>query len=160
MSSPSLSIVHGLPLKDEPGMGPLTIPAYLREVTTRYGQREALVMYAHDGVERWSYDTLRQKSYEVAKALTVCGIGKDSRVGVMMTNRLEYLSAVFGTALAGGVSVALSTLSTPAELEHLLSASGVSVLLFDGRVLKKDFGAVLAELEPAIRTASAGQTLR
>lgn len=137
-------------------MGPLTIPAYLNEVTSRYAKREALVMYSYNGVERWSYETLREKSYEVAKALIACGVGKGSRVGVMMTNRLEYLSAVFGTALTGGVSVALSTFSTPAELEHLLSASESSVLLFDGRVLKKDFGAVLAELDPAIKMASAG----
>lgn len=137
-------------------MGALTIPAYLEEVTARYGKREALVMYSHDGVERWSYETLRERSFEVAKALVACGVGKGSRVGIMMTNRLEYLSALFGTALAGGVSVALSTFSTPAELEHLLSASESSVLLFDGRVLKKDFGAVLAELEPAISTCGAG----
>lgn len=157
MSSKSPSIVHGIPLKDEPGMGSLTIPGYLREVTSRYGKSEAVVMYSHSGVERWSYETLWQKSFEVAKALIACGVGKGTRVGVMMTNRLEYLSAVFGTGLAGGVSVALSTFSTPAELEHLLSASEASVLLFDGRVLKKDFGAVLAELEPQIKTAAAGQ---
>ena len=30
-----------------------------------------------------------------------------------MTNRPEWLSAVFGTTLAGGVAVALSTFSTP-----------------------------------------------
>ncbi len=138
-------------------MGSLTIPGYLREVTSRYGKSEAAVMYSHDGVERWSYDTLWQKSFEVAKALIACGVGKGTRVGVMMTNRLEYLSAVFGTGLAGGVSVALSTFSTPTELEHLLSASEASVLLFDGRVLKKDFGAVMAELEPQIKTVAAGQ---
>lgn len=157
MNSKSLSIVHGIPLKDESSMGSLTIPGYLREVTSRFGKSEAAVMYSHDGVERWSYETLWQKSFEVAKALIACGVGKGTRVGVMMTNRLEYLSAVFGTGLAGGVSVALSTFSTPAELEHLLSASEASVLLFDGRVLKKDFGAVLAELEPEIKTAKAGQ---
>lgn len=157
MSAPSLSIVHGIPLKDEPGMGSLTIPGYLREVTSRHAKNEAAVMYSYNGVERWTYETLWQKSFEVAKALIACGVGKGSRVGVMMTNRLEYLSAVFGTGLAGGVSVALSTFSTSSELEHLLSASEASVLLFDGRVLKKDFGALLAELEPQIQTASAGK---
>ena len=138
-------------------MGSLTIPGYLREVTARHAKSEAAVMYSFDGVERWTYETLWQKSFEVAKALIACGVGKGSRVGVMMTNRLEYLSAVFGTGLTGGVSVALSTFSTSSELEHLLSASEASVLLFDGRVLKKDFGAVLAEIEPQIKTAATGQ---
>ncbi len=152
-----LSVIHGIPLQDEPGIGPLTIPAYLREVTTRYGSNEALVMHGPDGVERWSYQTLWNKSVEVAKALIACGVGKDTRVGIMMTNRPEYLSALFGTGLAGGVSVGISTFSTATELEYLISASGISVLLFDGRVLKKDFGAVLAEIEPQLNTAVPGE---
>lgn len=156
-SSQPLSVVHGIPLQDEPGLGPLTIPAYLREVTSRYGDAEALVMHGPAGVERWSYNTLWQKSVEVAKALIACGVGKDTRVGIMMTNRPEYLSALFGTGLAGGVSVGISTFSTAAELEYLIAASGISVLLFDGRVLKKDFGATLAEIEPKIDSAAPGQ---
>jgi len=63
---------------------------------------------------------------------------------------------VFGTSLAGGVAVALSTFSTPSELEHLLRASGVSILLFERSVLKKDFAAVLTGLEPEIGKAAPG----
>lgn len=156
-STPSPSLARGIPLADEPGLGALTIPAYLREVTTRHAGSEALVMPMPDGsFERWSYAQLWRKSVDVAKALIACGVGKDSRVGILMTNRPEYLSAVFGSGLAGAVAVGLSTFSTAAELEHLLASSGVSVLLFDGRVLKKDFGAVLAELEPGVRAASPG----
>lgn len=156
-ATPSLSIVRGLPLQDEPGQGAHTIPAYLREVTQRYGSAEALCMPTAEGMLRWSYSTLWDRSVEVAKALIASGVGKDSRVGILMVNRPEYLSAVFGIGLAGGVSVALSTFSTPAELEQLIAASGISVLLFDGRVLKRDFGAVLAELEPALLQAPPGR---
>src|SRR5262245_29602091 len=142
-SHPSMSILQGGPLSEEPGLGALTLPAYLREVTTRFAPREAVVMHHPDGsVERWSYAELWDR------ALVACGAGKDSRVGVLMTNRPEWLSSVFGAGLAGGVAAALSTFSTPAELEHLLQASGVSILLFEGRLLKKDFAAILAELEP------------
>ncbi|MDR3417170.1 MAG: class I adenylate-forming enzyme family protein [Nevskia sp.] len=154
--TPKLSIVHGIPLQEEPGLGALTIPGYLREVSARHASREALVMHTPEGVERWTYSVLWHKSVEVAKALIALGVGKNSRVGILMTNRPEYLAAVFGTALAGGVSVGLSTFSTAAELEQLLAMSGVSVLLFDGRILKKDFGALLAELEPAIHGADRG----
>ena len=38
-----------------------------------------------------------------------------------MTNRPEWISAVFGISLAGGVAVTLSTFSTPAELDYLLA---------------------------------------
>jgi fatty-acyl-CoA synthase len=110
-----------------------------------------------EGAERWSYATLWERSVEVARALLACGTGKDSRVGIMMTNRPEWIAAVFGTALAGGVAVTISTFSTPSELEFLLEASGVSVLLFEGRVLKKNFAEILCELEPAIRSTAPGQ---
>ena len=52
--------------------------------------------------------------------LRACGVGKDARVGVLMTNRPEWIAALFGISLAGGVAVTLSTFSTPAELEYLL----------------------------------------
>ena len=84
-------------------------------------------------------------------------LGKDARVGVLMTNRPEWLAAVFGTSLAGGVAVPLSTFSTPSELDYLIRASAVSVLLFERRVLTKDFAAILAELEPAIGMSRPGR---
>jgi acyl-CoA synthetase (AMP-forming)/AMP-acid ligase II len=154
----ALSIARGIPLAEEPGLGALTLPGYLREVTLRYGGREALVFHHPDGrVERWSYAELWEQAMAVARALVALGVGKDSRVGVMMTNRPEWISAVFGVGLAGGVAATISTFSTAAELEYLLNASGVSVLLFEGHVLKKDFAAVLAELEPQIAAARPGE---
>jgi acyl-CoA synthetase (AMP-forming)/AMP-acid ligase II len=157
VADPSISLVRGLPLSEEPGLGALTIPGYLSEVCEKYGDAEAVVLHRRDGVERWSYRELQARSMAVAKALIACGVGKDSRVGVLMTNRCEYLSAVFGIAMAGGVIVALSTFSTATEMEYLLKASSISVLLFEDRVLKKDFGAMLADLEPAIRDSAVGE---
>jgi acyl-CoA synthetase (AMP-forming)/AMP-acid ligase II len=153
----TLSLVHGIPLEDEPGLGALTIPGYLRDVTTRFARKEAVVYPAADGMVRWSYEELWHRSVEVARALIACGVGKDSRVGVMMTNRPEWLAAMFGTALAGGVTVALSTFSTPPELEHLLKVSGVSVLLLEREVAGKDFAAMLTGLEPAVATSRPGE---
>ncbi|CAN7592780.1 AMP-binding protein [Phenylobacterium sp. LjRoot219] len=153
-----LSIIHGVPLSEEPGLGTLTLPAYLREVTQQYGPREALVMHHPDGsVERWSYDELWARAMAVARALVANGVGKDTRVGVLMTNRPEWLSAVFGVALAGGVATTLSTFSTPVELEQLIQMSGISTLLFERNVLKKDFAAILNDLEPQIAQAKPGE---
>ncbi|MET7773991.1 class I adenylate-forming enzyme family protein [Nocardia sp. NPDC005366] len=157
VSLPSTAVVSGPPLADEPGLGTLTLPGFLREVTRQFGSREALVFHDDAGVTRWTYDELWERSVAVARALRACGVGKDSRVGVLMTNRPEWLAAVFGASLAGGVAVALSTFSTPAELEHLLQLSGVSVLLFERTVARRDFAAVLTELEPAIATAGPGE---
>jgi acyl-CoA synthetase (AMP-forming)/AMP-acid ligase II len=154
----SVSIVRGPPLEDEPGLGALTLPGFLREVTGRYAEREALVEHRAGGeLVRWSYAELFERAQQVARALVACGLGKGERVGVLMTNRPEFVSAVFGIALAGGVAAPLSTFSTPHELEQLLTASACTVLLFEGRVLKKDFAQILCELDTAIAAAAPGK---
>ena len=147
------SIISGGPLDAEPLMGALTIGGYLRDVVARHGSAEALVL--HSGGQRisWSYDELLAQACTVARALIASGAGQGTRVGILMTNRPEFLAALFGAGLCGAVPVALSTFSTPAELDHLLRASQVAVVLYEQRVLKKDFGAMLAELEPQIGCA-------
>lgn len=157
VSDPALSLSRGPALESEPGLGALTLGGFLGEVAQRFGPREALVQAGPHGTpERWTYADLRDRSHTVARALIACGLGKGERVGVLMTNRAEFLAAVFGTALAGGVAAPLSTFSTPAELEYLVAASGCKVLLLDRRVLKKDFAQMLCDLEPAIAKAAPG----
>ena len=151
------SIVKGIPLCEEAGLGALTLPGFLREVTTRFADREALVLHTPAGAIRWTYAMLWEQAVDVARALLSCGVGKDSRVGVLMTNRPEWISAFFGIGLAGGVAVALSTFSTPLELEYLLQTSCVGVLLLERHVARKDFVEMLCELEPEIRTAKPGR---
>lgn len=155
--SPSLSIITGPPLSAETGLGTLTLPGFLREVTAKFGSREALVSYENGEAIRWSYADLYERAMDVAKALRACGVGKDTRVGVLMTNRPEWLSSVFGITMAGGVAATISTFSTPSELEYLLQISGVSVLLAERTVLKKDFAEVLIDLEPKLKSAAPGE---
>src|SRR5262245_39904847 len=93
------SIASGVPLNEEPGLGTLTLPGFLRDVTGRFAEREALVLRTPEGVERWTYAALWDRSVEVARALIACGAGRDTRVGIMMTNRPEWIAAMFGTAL-------------------------------------------------------------
>ena len=151
-----LSIVRGIPLDEEQGIGPLTLGGYVREVARRYGPREAAVIHLGGSVVRWSYDDLLARSMEVARALVARGVGKGTRVGILMTNRPEFLAALFGTALAGGVATTISTFFTPNEIDEVLKASGISVLLLERTVLKKDFVEVLTTLEPLIGTAAHG----
>ena len=92
----SASVARGLPLSAEPGLGTLTVPGYLREITERFAAREALVCRTPTGSDRWTYADLWARSVEVARGLVACGVGKDGRVGVLMTNRPEHLAAAFG----------------------------------------------------------------
>ena len=155
VADPALSISRGPPLAQEDGLGALTLGGFLREVMDRYDQREALVFRHADGTfERWSYAALWTRSLAVARSLVAAGLGKGERVGVLMTNRPEFLSAVFGTALAGGVATPLSTFSTPDELDYLLKTSACSVLLLEEKILKKDFASMIRGLDPVAAAGS------
>ena len=152
-----LSIIAGPPLAEEAGLGELTLPGWFTDITTRHAAREALVSHEEGARISWSYADLAARAGEVARALVACGLGKGERVGVLFTNRPEFLSAFFGVTLAGGVPCTISTFSTEAELGFLLELCGCSVLLGESRVLKKDFAAMLAGIEPAIATAAPGR---
>lgn len=150
------SIIRGIPLSEDPDRGPLTIGGYIRELTQRFTEREAVVMPTDGQALRWTYGDLWQQSVALARALMACGLVKGTRVGLLMTNRSEFLASFFGTSLAGGVAVPISTFSTANELEYLLQASACSIVLIQSKVLKKDFAAILTELEPALANSSAG----
>ena len=153
-----ISVSRGLPLAEETDLGELTLAGFIREVTERFAVREALMCRMPDNtIIRWSYRELWERSLEVAKALVSSGLGKGERVGILMTNRPEFVAAVFGTALAGGVASPLSTFSTSSELEQLLAAAACPVLLFEQRVLKRDFAALLAEVDREIAQAVPGK---
>lgn len=160
MSDRPLSVIQGPPLSEEEGLGDLTLSGWFRNICENGGTNEALVFYDGGfakGVRvSWSYADLWARANEVARTLIACGVGKGTRVGILMTNRPEFLAAAFGTSLAGGVATTLSTFSTPAELDHLIAVSGVSVLLMERQILKKDFAAVISELDPAISTSAPG----
>ncbi|MFT3966248.1 MAG: class I adenylate-forming enzyme family protein [Sphingobium sp.] len=151
------SLVRGIPLGEEEGVGALTLGSYIREVKDRFGPRDAAVMRLGDTVETWTYDDLWDRSVEVARALIASGVVKGARVGIIATNRLEFLSSVFGTGLAGGIATPISTFFTPAEMETVLKMAAPVVVLAERGVLKKDFPNMLAELEPRIATSEPGK---
>jgi fatty-acyl-CoA synthase len=120
----------GPPAETEQGIGALTVGGLLAEACAQHGDREAVAATASDGsVTRWTYDQLWAQSRAWAKGLLASGVGRGTRVGLLLPNRAEWLAAAFGTTLVGGVLVPFSTFATPEELEYLLQHSGVAVLV-------------------------------
>ncbi|MBU6268827.1 MAG: AMP-binding protein [Sphingomonadales bacterium] len=151
-----MSIARGIPLAEEEGLGALTLAGYIREICERYPDNECAVLHLPDRTIRWTYRDLWARTLATAKALVACGIDKGARVGVQCSNRPEYLASVFGVALAGGVPTPISTFFTPTEMDEVLRISGVSGLLMERRLLKKDYAGMLAGLEPAVLSATPG----
>ncbi len=149
------SIIRGKPLAEEQ-LGALTLGGFLREVCSAHGPNEALVYHLPDGtVLRMSYQQVWEQAFTVARALAARGVTKETRVGLLVTNRIEWVTSMFGIALAGGTCVALSTFAKGAELEYMLRVGDVSLLIFERSILARDFGSELIEICPEL---GAGET--
>ena len=127
----------------------LTLGDFLVEACGMHGTREALVFDdpLRDGTTiRWSYADLERESRAVAAALIERGVGLSTRVGILLGNRPELVAAIFGTALAGGTPVPISTFSKPAELTNILSRSAVAGVLTQSKLLDRSFGSEISAL--------------
>ncbi len=121
-----------------------TIPALLAEQAQVYGDFEALV----GGDQRYTFRTLRERVRAFAKGLTTLGVGKGSRVAILLGNKAEWVIADLAIISLGGVMIAVNTWVTTRELAYILRHSDADTLIFAGRFLKYDYAAMLAELEP------------
>jgi fatty-acyl-CoA synthase len=142
----------GPPLPDAAGMGALTIGGVLLEQRARFPDREALVFddpLLDGATVRWTYADLHHHARRTAKALLAAGVGKGSRVGVLMGNRPEAVAALLGAALAGAVTVPLSTFSPKPELSYLLAHADIGVLLLQTTMGRRHFAADVVDLCPA-----------
>jgi fatty-acyl-CoA synthase len=147
------STIRGVPLAEE-SVGALTLGGFLREVCRANGGKEALVFYPPSGpVVRRTYADVWQEACWVARALIARGVTKETRVGLLVTNRPEWVTAMFGIAMAGGTCVALSTFAKGAELENQLRSGDVSLLIFERSVIGRDFVAELMDLCPELAHA-------
>ncbi|WP_348671899.1 class I adenylate-forming enzyme family protein [uncultured Abyssibacter sp.] len=147
------STVRGAPLADE-ALGALTAGGFLREVCETNADREAMVFHAPSGeVVRLSYREVWDQAMTVARVLVARGVAKETRVGVLCTNRPEWIIAAYGIALAGGTCVALSTFAKRDELEYMLRVGDISLLFFERSIAKRDFADELTAICPDLATA-------
>jgi fatty-acyl-CoA synthase len=147
------SLIRGAPLSEEQ-LGALTLGGFLREVCRANPDSEALVFHpAAAPVVRLGYPQLWDEAFAVARALVARGVTKETRVGLLATNRPEWVTAMFGISLAGGTCVALNTFAKSAELEYQLRVADVSILIFERAVLDRDFAAEIVEFCPELATA-------
>ena len=120
----------GPPAEGEAGIGALTLGGLLAETCEAHHELDAIAARAADGsTVRWTYADLSREARRYAKGLMATGVGRGTRVGLLVPNRAEWLAAAFGTAMCGGVLVPLSTFATGDELAQLLAHSGVGVLI-------------------------------
>jgi fatty-acyl-CoA synthase len=122
-------------LRLQPDAARYTLPRFLDDAASRHGPRAALRFEGRDV----TYAELRAEARLVAKGLVARGVGKGTRVAVLAANRPEWVTALFGAALTGGVVVPVNTFATPDELDYVLRHSDAAWLLLQPNVRKHAF---------------------
>lgn len=102
-----------------------TLDGLLRDRAREHGTKSAIV----DPTHRITYRELDSATRQLAAAFLASGIGKGSRVGVLMPNGVDWARIAFALARFGAVLVPLSTLLTPPELAAQLRTASVQHLI-------------------------------
>lgn len=88
---------------------------------------------ALSGDRNVDYATLRAAVGRGAGLLADLGVAAGDRVGILATNSVEYIEAMFAAASLGAVTVPMNYKAKQREIAHLLSDSGAKVVLTESR---------------------------
>lgn len=93
--------------------------------------------------ETWTYGTVWERGGRLANALYERGFEKGTFVGTMMSNQLDYFTAVVACVRGGFVNVPMNDMLTRDEFSYILSDSSASVA-----IVGENFTETLAEIRP------------
>src|SRR3989442_984454 len=134
-----------------------TLVAFLcAGAATAPGSEEPAAAPRAEVTARIGWTAIRAASREAAKKLLADGVGKGTRVGLLCSNRLEWLPIAFGALRLGAVLVPLSTLWKRDELAHALAHADVQLLVMLDRFLRHDYLATLRDIVPELAHATPG----
>ncbi len=134
-----------------------TLPEMIRHLAERFGDRDMIAL----GERRLTYRQAERESAKLARGLLAAGIGKGTRVALLMPNGPDWALAWLATCRIGAICVPLSTFLRERELLWNLRHADVHTLLTCDRYLNHDY---LERLERAVpelsHQAGAPLTLR
>ena len=127
-----------------------TFPETLHRYTRRYADREFLV----EGDKRITFGEFERKSAELARGMLASGIGKGTRVGIVLPDGIDWITAFTAAARIGAFCIPFSTLSQARELRWLVQYADIDTLIIADRYMKHDYIDRLEECFPDL----SGQT--
>jgi fatty-acyl-CoA synthase len=129
-----------------------TLPQLLQRSVENWGTRTALITME----ERWTYREFADRVDRTARALVAMGVGKGSRVGLLMQNLPEWFELAFAATGLGALLVPVSTFSKQDDLAYQLRHADVSHLFMSARFLKNDYLEMLRKAAPELDGAQPG----
>ena len=123
-----------------------TVSAWIRRLADEFGERELIVLADH----RLSYRDAEAESGLLARGMLAAGIGKGTRVGLLMPGGPDWVLAWLAASRIGALVVPICTFYQPRELQWTLRHADVQVLLSVNHHLGHDYPARLEEAAPGL----------
>jgi acyl-CoA synthetase (AMP-forming)/AMP-acid ligase II len=127
-----------------------TVPALVR----RWAAEQPDKPFVVTDDDTLTFGELERETASVACWFASKGVGKGTRVGVLMPNGTAWPIVAIGAARAGATVVPLSTLLRPPELAAQLHTAGVEHLVLFPTFRGRDYPADLAAISPQLVPAS------
>ncbi len=113
---------------------PLTARDFLNRAELVYGDRIGVVDEPDQPAAPWgaiTYRELARRARGLGAALDRLGVGPGERVAIVAHNSARWLTALYGTTMAGRVLVPVNFRLHAHEVEYIVAHSGAMVLLLD-----------------------------
>ena len=123
-----------------------TLNEMLDSAKRDYGETEAVVTSR----ERLTYAELHQRVRNFARGLLGLGVRPGDRVGVLISNRVEWFIATYAAERVGATMVGLNTWYKTDELRYALRQADVSTLITLDSFLGNDYVEMLTDIDPTI----------
>jgi acyl-CoA synthetase (AMP-forming)/AMP-acid ligase II len=129
-----------------------TIPVLIQQLAERFGPNELIVTPQR----RLTYAQAERESARLARALLSAGVGKGTRLGLLMPNGPDWAVCWLAAHRIGALLVPISTFYQARELGWVLRHADVRVLLCAERALRHDYLERLEKALPELAAAPPG----
>jgi acyl-CoA synthetase (AMP-forming)/AMP-acid ligase II len=123
-----------------------TIPNLLRRAVQEFGDREFLV----DPTGRYTFAEAEARSADLALGLLALGVGKGTRIGLLMPNSADWVLAWLAASRIGAHTTLLSTFSRGRELDWALRFNDLDTVLMSSGYLRQDYVELLEGVVPEL----------
>jgi fatty-acyl-CoA synthase len=135
-----------------------TLWQLLTDVARERPDKEVLVTVDTVGNERRvTYRELVEKAEAFSNGLVKVGVRRGDRLGLWMTNLVEWIPTYFGALRLGVVVVPVNTWLTAPEIAYILRKAGARHLVVLDKFRKVDFTERLTEMAPEWPSSTAGE---
>jgi acyl-CoA synthetase (AMP-forming)/AMP-acid ligase II len=132
-----------------------TMPVLLKRAAALYGDKALLV----GGGKSLTYAGALAESGAFARLLLRAGVGKGTRVGILLPNSAEWLIAFLAVERIGAIAVLIHTMYQKRELEYVLRHADIHTLITRRRFLSHDYLQRLEEIAPGLAEQNVGAIL-